>query len=60
MLYLAETAGNIYYFTFNSCKGDIMSDSHHEHHAEDHSVNVKVAIFFVAVLTVLTIIGLMQ
>lgn len=37
-----------------------MSGSHHEHHEEDHSVNVKVAIFFVAVLTVLTIIGIMQ
>lgn len=27
-----------------------MSDSHHHEHQEDNSVNVKVALFFVAVL----------
>jgi hypothetical protein len=33
-----------------------MSNAHHEHH-EDNSVNVKIALFFVAVLVVLTFIG---
>jgi len=36
-----------------------MSDSHHEHH-EDHSVNVKIAIFFVVVVAVITFIGLIN
>jgi hypothetical protein len=36
-----------------------MSDSHHEHH-EDNSVNVKIAVFFVVVLAVITFIGLMN
>jgi len=34
-----------------------MSDSHHDHH-EDNSVNVKVALFFIAVLAAVTLIGL--
>ena len=33
-----------------------MSDSHHEHH-EDHSVDVKIAVFFAAVIAVITFIG---
>jgi hypothetical protein len=33
-----------------------MSNAHHEHH-EDNSVNVKIALFFVAVLVALTFIG---
>lgn len=39
-----------------------MSGSHHEHHEhhEDNSVNVKVAIFFVAVLIAITFIGLIN
>lgn len=36
-----------------------MSGSHHEHH-EDNSVNVKIAIFFVAVLLAITFIGLIN
>lgn len=36
-----------------------MSDVHHEHQ-EDHSVNVKIAIFFVAVIAVITFIGLIN
>ena len=36
-----------------------MSDSHHEHQ-EDNSVNVKVAIFFVVVIAVITFIGLIN
>ena len=36
-----------------------MSDAHHEHQ-EDHSVNVKIAIFFVAVIAVITFIGLIN
>ena len=36
-----------------------MSDSHHEHH-EDNSVNVKIAIFFVVVLAVITFIGFLN
>lgn len=34
-----------------------MSDNHHDHQ-EDHSVNVKVAIFFIAVLAAITVIAL--
>ncbi len=34
-----------------------MSDPHHDHH-EDHSVNVKVAIFFIAVLAAIVVIAL--
>jgi len=34
-----------------------MSDAHHDHNEEDHSVNVKVAIFFVVVIAVITFIG---
>lgn len=37
-----------------------MSDAHHDHHEEDNSVNVKVAIFFVAVIAVITFIGLIN
>ncbi len=33
-----------------------MSDSHHEHN-EDNSVNVKIALFFVAVIAAITFIG---
>ncbi len=33
-----------------------MSDSHHEHQ-EDNSVNVKIALFFVAVVAALTFIS---
>jgi len=36
-----------------------MSDHHHEHH-EDNSVNVKVAVFFVAVLAIITLIGVLN
>lgn len=36
-----------------------MSDSHHDHH-EDNSVNVKVALFFVAVIGALFFIGLIN
>ena len=36
-----------------------MSDSHHEHH-EDNSVNVKIAMFFVVVLSVITFIGFLN
>lgn len=36
-----------------------MSDNHHDHH-EDNSVNVKVAIFFVAVIAALFFIGLIN
>lgn len=36
-----------------------MSDHHHDHH-EDNSVNVKVAIFFVAVIAVIVFIGLIN
>lgn len=34
-----------------------MSDSHHHEHQEDNSVNVKVALFFVAVLVSIIFIG---
>jgi hypothetical protein len=34
-----------------------MSDSHHEHH-EDHTVCYRVGLFFVAVLAIITVIGL--
>jgi hypothetical protein len=40
-----------------------MSDhSHHDHHEhhEDNSVNVKVGIFFVAVLAVIFLIGILN
>ena len=37
-----------------------MSHSPTEHHHEDNSVNVKVALFFVAVLAAITLIGLMS
>ena len=37
-----------------------MSHSPHEHHHEDNSVNVKIALFFVAVLVAITFIGLMS
>jgi hypothetical protein len=33
-----------------------MSDSHQDHH-EDNSVNVKIALFFVAVIAAITFIG---
>lgn len=36
-----------------------MSDLHQEHN-EDHDVNVKIAIFFVVVLAVITFIGLIN
>ena len=37
-----------------------MSQSPHEHHQEDNSVNVKIAWFFVAVLAAITCIGLIS
>jgi len=37
-----------------------MSDTHHDHHHEDNSVNVKIALFFVAVLAAITLIGLIN
>ncbi len=37
----------------------IMSDPHHDHH-EDHSVNVKVAVFFVAVIAVIVFLALIN
>ncbi len=36
-----------------------MSDAHHDH-PEDNAVNVKVAIFFVAVIVVIALIGVMN
>jgi len=36
-----------------------MSDTHNDHH-EDNSVNVKVALFFVAVIVVIAIIALVN
>lgn len=33
------------------------SDDHGHQHHEDHSVNIKVAIFFIAVLAAITLIG---
>jgi hypothetical protein len=32
----------------------------HQHHQEDNSVNVKVAIFFIAVLAVIALIGVLN
>jgi hypothetical protein len=40
-------------------QGYAMSDAHHEHQ-EDNSVNVKIAIFFVVVIAVITFIGLIN
>jgi hypothetical protein len=37
-----------------------MSHAPHEHHHEDNSVNVKIALFFVAVLAAITLIGLLN
>lgn len=37
-----------------------MSDAHNEHHEEDNSINVKVAIFFTAVLAAIIFIGLIN
>ncbi len=34
-----------------------MSHAAHDHHHEDNSVNVKIALFFVAVLAAITFIG---
>jgi len=36
-----------------------MSADHHDHH-EDNSINVKVALFFVAVLAAIIVIGLIN
>jgi hypothetical protein len=36
-----------------------MSDAHHEHQ-EDNSVNVKIALFFVVVIAVITFIALIN
>jgi hypothetical protein len=33
-------------------------DTGHDHHREDHSVNIKVAVFFIVVLVVITLIGI--
>ena len=40
-------------------RGYAMSDAHHEHQ-EDHSVNVKIALFLVVVIAVITFIGLIN
>lgn len=39
-----------------------MSDAHHDHdhHHEDNSVNVKIALFFVAVIAAITFIALIN
>jgi len=37
-----------------------MSDSHNHEHDEDNSVNVKVALFFVAVIGVIIFLGLIN
>jgi hypothetical protein len=37
-----------------------MSHAPHEQHQEDNSVNVKIALFFVAVLAAITLIGLIS
>lgn len=41
-----------------------MSDAHndhaHDHHHEDNGVNVKIAVFLVAVIAVITFIGMMN
>ena len=34
--------------------------SHGEHHPEDNSVNVTIAVFFIAVLAAITFIGLLN
>jgi hypothetical protein len=34
-----------------------MSHATHDHHHEDNSINVKIALFFVAVLAAITFIG---
>lgn len=39
-------------------KEDIMSDAHHDHHPEDHTVCYRVALFFVAVVVAITVIAL--
>ena len=43
----------------NSKKGETMSD-HHNHHHEDESVNVRVALFFVAVLAAIFFLGVIN
>jgi hypothetical protein len=35
-----------------------MSHDHHAHHHEDQSVNLKVAVFFLAVIAAITFIGM--
>ncbi len=35
-------------------------DAHHDHHHEDHNVNIKVALFFLAVIAAITVIGLIN
>ena len=37
-----------------------MSHAPHEHHQEDNSINVKIALFFIAVLAAITFIGLIN
>ncbi len=37
-----------------------MSHAPNEHHHEDNSVNVKIALFFVVVLVAITFIGLIN
>jgi len=37
-----------------------MSGAGHDHHEEDNSVNVKVAIFLLAVIAAITFIGLIN
>lgn len=54
MLCLGELPDKI--TEINIKRRKIMSDSHHDHH-EDNSVNVKIAVFFVAVIAALVFIG---
>jgi hypothetical protein len=37
-----------------------MSHAQHDHHHEDNSVNVKIALFFIAVLVSIAIIGVIN
>lgn len=54
MLFLGELLDTI--TEINIKRRRTMSDSHHDHH-EDNSVNVKIALFFVAVIAALVFIG---
>lgn len=54
MLCLVELLDKI--TKINIKRSSIMTDSHHDHH-EDNSVNVKIALFFVAVIAALVFIA---